>query len=98
MQGRPLNGRWRQQLVGGGAAGCHHGPLRPQWLRVSVFLWAFLVLPFSDLDLLEAQMSLGSLIEMGPLLPSCTCTLQIGQVLEDSCTDGVDILFPGVVQ
>ena len=39
-------------------------------------------------------MNLGSLTEMGPL-PSCTCTLRIGQVLEDSCTDGVDILFAG---
>ena len=39
-------------------------------------------------------MSLGSLIGMGPL-PSCTCTLRIGQVLEDSSTDGVDILFAG---
>ena len=32
---------------------------------------------------------------MAPLLPSCTCTLRIGQVLADSCTDGVDILFAG---
>ena len=32
---------------------------------------------------------------MGPLLPSCTCTLRIGQVLADSCTDGLDILFAG---
>ena len=27
--------------------------------------------------------------------PSCTCTLRIGQVPEDNCTDGVDILFAG---
>ena len=40
-------------------------------------------------------MTLGSLIEMGPLLPSCTCALQIGQVLADSCTGGTDILFAG---
>ena len=40
-------------------------------------------------------LSLGSLIEMGTLLPRCTCTHRIGQVLADSCTDGVDILFAG---
>ena len=44
--------------VGGGAAGCHHGPLRPQWLRVLVFVWALLVPPFRDLDVLETQMQL----------------------------------------
>ena len=41
----------------------------------------------------DANLSLGSLTEMGPLLPSCTFTFRIGQVLADSCTDGVDILF-----
>ena len=43
MQGR-LSRRWRLQLAAKGAAGCHHGPLRPHWLMV--FLWVFLVPPF----------------------------------------------------
>ena len=28
-------------------------------------------------------------------LLSCTCALRVGQVLADSCTDGVDKLFAG---
>ena len=55
MQGK-LNGSWRQQLFGEGAAGCYHRPLRPQWLRVLVFLWALLVPFFCEMDLLDAQM------------------------------------------
>ena len=51
------NGRWIQQLFDEGAAGRHNRPLRPQWLRVLVFLfWALLVPPFCELDLLETQM------------------------------------------
>ena len=57
MQGR-LNRRWRQQPLGEGAAGCHHGTLRPLWLRVLVFICALLVPPFCELDLLETQMQL----------------------------------------
>ena len=40
-------------------------------------------------------LSLGSLIEMDTLLPSCTYTIRIGQVLVVSCTDVVDIFFAG---
>ena len=47
-----------RQLFGEGGAGCHHGLLRPQWLRQSLFLWALLVPPFCELDLLETQMQL----------------------------------------